>query len=229
MTLNWLSSQGIELKTDDDLANIAIKGGQSYRPFKRRVPGDFSSATFLLCAGVLAGGTITLHGLEMDDPQGDKAVIGILGEMGASIEVTGNSVTVHGGSLKGIDVDMNAIPDALPMLAASACFAVGTTILHNVGQARIKETDRISVMAQELKKLGGDVKELPDGLEIRGTGLKGGCVHGHGDHRVVMACAVAGCAAEGTVTIDTAEAADVTFPGFWDTMMSLGADINFQK
>ncbi|MCE5250033.1 3-phosphoshikimate 1-carboxyvinyltransferase [bacterium] len=225
MTMNWLTSQGIELTTDEAMGKIAIRGGQSYHAFRRRVPGDFSSATFMLCAGVLAGGEVRLHGLEMDDPQGDKEVITILREMGADITVTDEAIIVRGGSLRGTTVDMNAIPDALPMLAACACFAEGTTVLRNVKQARIKETDRIAVMAQELAKLGGDITELPDGLEIRGTGLKGGSVHGHGDHRVVMACAVAGCAADGPVTIDTAEAADVTFPGFWEKIRALGADI----
>ncbi len=124
---------------------------------------------------------------------------------------------------------MNEIPDALPMLAVTACFAEGTTILHNVSQARMKETDRISVMAEELKKLGADVKELPDGLEIKGTGLKSGSVHGYGDHRVVMAMTVAGLAADGRITVDTAESADVTFPDFWKKMRSLGAVIEIKK
>jgi 3-phosphoshikimate 1-carboxyvinyltransferase len=117
---------------------------------------------------------------------------------------------------------MNAIPDAIPVMAVCACFAEGTTVLHNVPQARIKETDRIAVMAAELTKLGADIKELPDGLIIRGTGLRGGRVHGHADHRVVMALALAGFAADSPVTVDTAESADVTYPGFWDMMRSLG-------
>ncbi len=162
----------------------------------------------------------------MDDPQGDKEVINILRRMGATIETTGDSVIVTGGRLKGIEVDMNSIPDAVPMLAVCACFADGTTVLSNVPQARQKETDRIAVMASELGKLGAYVKELPDGLIIQGTGLKGGHVHGYGDHRVVMALTVAGYAVDGSVYVDTAEAADVTFPGFWDSMRSIGAEID---
>ncbi len=229
MTLDWLDSQGIILEIDDKMSHISIKGCQSYKSFGRRIPGDYSSATFPLCATALAGGTVTLKGLEASDSQGDKKVIDILANMGASVKKDKESVTVSGGRLKGINVDMNEIPDALPMLAVTACFAEGKTILYNVSQARIKETDRISVMAEELKKLGADIKEMPDGLEINGTGLKSGRVCGHSDHRVVMAMAVAGLSSDGKITVDTAESADVTFPDFWGNMRSLGALIEINK
>jgi len=225
MTLDWLRSLDVSVDIADDLSLIEIPGGQAYPSFERRIPGDFSTATFLICAGVLAGGRVVLSGLDMDDPQGDKAVIDILRGMGADISVEGNAVVCSGSALTGMDIDMNAIPDAIPMLSACACFAKGTTTLRNVPQARLKETDRIAVMARELGKLGAKVKELPDGLVIEGTGLGGGTVHGHGDHRVVMAMIVAGCAADGPVTVDTAESAGVTFPGFWETLEGLGAKI----
>lgn len=225
MTLNWLAGQGIVPEISSDMSSIKIRGGQSYSAFKKRVPADFSSAAFPLCAGVLAGGTVVLKDLDINDPQGDKEIIYILRKMGASIETSIDGITVRGGTLRGIDIDMNSIPDALPIMAVCACFAEGTTVLQNVPQARIKETDRIAVMARELGKLGADIKELPDGLIIKGTGLRGGRVHGHGDHRVVMALAVAGFASDGTVTVDTAEAASVTYPGFWDAMRSLGGKI----
>ena len=121
---------------------------------------------------------------------------------------------------------MNEIPDALPILAVTACFAEGRTILYNVSQARMKETDRISVMASELTKLGADITEMSDGLEIRGTGLKGGSVKGHGDHRIVMAMTIAGFVSDDKVTVDTAESADVTFPGFWKKIRSIGGRID---
>ncbi|HUT62480.1 MAG TPA: 3-phosphoshikimate 1-carboxyvinyltransferase [Anaerolineae bacterium] len=229
MTLNWLDFLGVSPLIDDNMNYIRIQGRKSYTQFIRKIPGDFSSATFLLCAGVLAGGTISLRGLEMDDPQGDKIVIDILKRMGAHIEIRDDLIIVKGGRLKGIEIDMNSIPDAVPMLAVCACFAGGTTVLANVPQARIKETDRIAVMSVELTKLGANVEELPDGLVIQGTGLKGGHVHGHGDHRVVMALTVAGYAADRPVSIDTAEAVGVTFPRFWETMRSLGAKIEMKS
>ncbi len=225
MTLDWLDSQGIDYEIDDSMTRVSIRGGQAYTSFSREIPGDFSSATFPLCAAALAGGKVILKGLEMNDSQGDKRVIDILEEMGAAVEKSEISITIQGSRLKGVDVDMNEIPDALPMLAVVACFAEGKTVLHNVAQARMKETDRIAVMASELIRLGACVTELPDGLEITGTGLKGGTVRGYGDHRIVMAMAVAGLAAERGITVDTAESADITFPGFWDKMRSLGADM----
>jgi 3-phosphoshikimate 1-carboxyvinyltransferase len=118
--------------------------------------------------------------------------------------------------LTGIDIDLNSAPDALPILAVTACFAAGTTRLLNVPQARIKETDRIAVMAAELKRLGADITELEDGLIITGTGrLSGGTVQGHADHRVIMALAVASLAADGPMEILGTDAVDVTFPDFF--------------
>ncbi|MFC1551400.1 3-phosphoshikimate 1-carboxyvinyltransferase [Candidatus Latescibacterota bacterium] len=225
MTLDWLDSQGISVDIDEQMTHIGIPGNQSFHSFSRTIPGDFSSASFPLCAGALAGGKVVINGLEIDDPQGDKKVIDILTDMGADIETGEKEIVVSGSSLKGIDIDMNEIPDALPVLAVTACFAEGRTVLHNVEQARMKETDRIAVMAAELSKLGADITELPDGLEIKGTGLKGGKVCGHGDHRIVMAMTVAGFAADGKITVDTAESADVTFPEFWKKMRALGGRI----
>ncbi|HRS04863.1 MAG TPA: 3-phosphoshikimate 1-carboxyvinyltransferase, partial [Treponema sp.] len=125
--------------------------------------------------------------------------------------------------LQGQILDLNATPDALPAMAATACFATGTTRLINVPNARIKETDRIAVMASELSRMGASITELPDGLVIEGgRGLSGTEVQGHDDHRVVMALALAGLACQGTTTVDTAEAAAVTYPGFLEL---LGADM----
>ena len=112
---------------------------------------------------------------------------------------------------------------ALPALAVAGCFAAGETRLVNVPQARQKETDRITVMCTELKKLGADVEELPDGLIIRQSTLSGGTVKGYDDHRVVMSMAVAGLRATGPVQVDSAEAMAITFPTFVELMNALGA------
>ncbi len=225
MTLRWLEEQGIDITTADSLTSIHIRGRQGYRAFDRKIPGDFSSAAFPICAGILAGGSVSIKGVEMGDSQGDKEIIRILRNMGANIEVNDDGVLVRGGQLKGMDIDMNSIPDAVPIMAVCACYAKGTTILHNVPQARIKETDRIAVMAAELTRLGADIHELPDGMIIKGSGLMGGRAHGYGDHRVVMALTVAGLASDIPITVDTAESADVTYPGFFDAMALLGAKI----
>jgi len=107
----------------------------------------------------------------------------------------------------------------------TACFAEGKTRLVNVAQARLKETDRISVMREELSKMGADIEELPDGLVIRGRPLRRGAVHGHYDHRVIMALAIAGLALDGETTIHTAEALSVTFPTFVELMNGAGGNM----
>ena len=141
------------------------------------------------------------------------------------MEVEGETVRVRGRGLSGADIDLNQTPDALPMMAVLGCLAKGKTRLLHVPQARIKETDRIAVMAQELKKMRARIEETADGLLIEESELKGTEVHGHGDHRVVMALAVAGLNASGDTKIDTAEAVAVTFPQFADCMVRLGARI----
>ena len=172
--------------------------------------------------------SIVLTGLDMSDPQGDKAVVGMLREMGAEIVEAAEGLVVRGRGLRGAELDLNATPDALPALAVTACFAEGETRLVNVAQARLKETDRIAVMAEELRKMGAEIEERPDGLVIQGSRLHGAEVHGHGDHRVVMALAVAGMYAEGTTTIDTAEAMAVTFPDFAELMQGLGGKVRVE-
>lgn len=222
MTLDWLSRQSIRLE-NHDFRRFVVPGNQSFKAFDRIVPADWSSATFFLVAGAICDADITLTGLDRNDTQGDRAVVDYLQAMGAAVEPTEYSVRVRHGSLKGIEIDLNATPDALPALAVAACFAEGTTRLVNVEEARRKETDRIRVMAAELRKLGIRTEELPDGLVVHGGRIRGGQVEGHDDHRIVMALSLAGLAGTEPVTVTTAEAAAVTFPAFVSLMQSLGA------
>ncbi len=225
ITLDWLDRLGIRYEHDEALTHFSIPGAQSYSAFTRQIPADFSSATFFLCAAAINGGPISLHGLDMTDPQGDKAVVDMLRKMGAEIEERDDELIASGGQLKGAELDLNATPDALPALAVTACFAEGETRLLNVPQARIKETDRIAVMTRELGRMGGRLTELDDGLVIEGSPLRGTDVDGHDDHRVVMALAMAAMGATGTTRISTAEAAAVTFPNFVELMQGIGANI----
>ena len=228
MTMWWLDNQGIEYR-NDDFRKIHIKGGQKYKAFNTVIPGDFSSATFFMVLAAVSEGEFLLENLDMSDPQGDKAVLGYLQEMGAEVRYCENGVIVKGSGLKGIEIDMNATPDALPAMAVAGCFADGETRLVNVPQARVKETDRIHVMCTELAKMGADIEELPDGLVIRKSRLRGCLVDGHGDHRAVMALAIAGLNADGETCITTAEAMDVTFPDFPVLIRECGGDIQFEE
>ena len=224
MTMDWFTSQNIKF-TEENMKYFEVAGGQKYHAFDSTIPGDFSSATFFLCAGALSDKGIFLKGLDMEDSQGDKAVVGILEKMGAKVDISEKGINIHGGSLKGGTFDMNAIPDALPALAVTACFSKGTTHLINVPQARLKETDRIKVMHKELEKMGGRIREVEDGLIIEGRDLRGAKVSGHGDHRVVMALSTAGLFADGETVVDTAESVSITFPGFVELMKGIGGNI----
>ena len=228
MTLKYLDEHNISYE-NEDFQRFHVKGSQQYQAFSKRIAADFSSATFFFCAGAILDADIVLEGLDFQDPQGDKVVVDILRQMGADIQINGMQVNVKPGDLKGIDIDMNAIPDALPALSVVACFAQGRTRLYNVAQARLKETDRIGVMAAELAKLGAQVTEQEDGLTIERTSLHAADLQGHSDHRIVMALSLAGMALKGETTIDTAEAVNVTFPDYAKLMQSLGADIHLSK
>jgi 3-phosphoshikimate 1-carboxyvinyltransferase len=224
MTMWWLDKQRIEY-CNNDFKSLYIKGGQKYRAFNTTIPGDFSSATFFMVLAAISGGEFILKNLDMTDPQGDKKVLDYLREMGAEIRCLDDGIAVRGNKLKGIEIDMNSTPDALPAMAVAGCFAEGETRLLNVPQARLKETDRIRTMLTELGKMGADMEELPDGLIIRKSRLKGCKVSGHDDHRIVMALTVAGLNSEGVTEIDTAESVNVTFPEFPRLVRECGGDI----
>ena len=223
MTLKWLDDQGIKYRISDDLEEVWVKGGQSYKPLDTYIEGDFSSASFFFVAAAIHGTEVTVEGLDKNSTQGDKEILNILEKMGCSIKWNGMAVTVKGPEkLKGGVFDLNAIPDTLPALSVAAAFAEGDTILGNVEQARIKETDRIKVMRENLNELGVEADERRDALIIHGNGsVKGGKAKGYGDHRVIMALAILGTRTEEETEIDDVSAASVTFPTFFDLLESL--------
>ena len=223
MTLKWLDDQGIKYRISDDLEEVWVKGGQSYKPLDTYIEGDFSSASFFFVAAAIHGTEVTVEGLDKNSTQGDKEILNILEKMGCSIKWNGMAVTVKGPEkLKGGVFDLNAIPDTLPALSVAAAFAEGDTILGNVEQARIKETDRIKVMRENLNELGVEADERRDALIIHGNGsVKGGKAKGYGDHRVIMALAILGTRTEEKTEIDDVSAASVTFPTFFDLLEKL--------
>jgi 3-phosphoshikimate 1-carboxyvinyltransferase len=225
ITLDWLRKMKIRFE-QEGYEWFRIFGGQQYHAFDQSIPADFSSATFPLCAAAITGSEVLIKGLDFSDHQGDKVVFEYFAKMGMQIRHTGEGVWVKSTGLQGIDIDMNATPDALPAMAVAGCFASGTTRLLNVPQARIKECDRIAAMATELSKMGASIEELEDGLVIHQSKLTGTNVHGYDDHRLVMSLSIAGLASEGETIVDTAESAKVTFPTFTEDMERLGARFN---
>jgi 3-phosphoshikimate 1-carboxyvinyltransferase len=224
ITLDWLDKQGIQYE-NKGLEWFRVKGGQSYKSFNERIAADFSSATFALAAAAVTGSELKILGLDFNDQQGDKQVFEYLQRMGMKIDRMADGVVVKGDKLKGIEIDMNDTPDALPAMAVIGCFAAGTTKLLNVAQARLKECDRIAAITKELRKMGANIEELSDGLIIHQSKLKGTEVYGYDDHRMVMSLAIAGMASEGNTIIDTAESVSVTYPTFIKDFNALGARI----
>lgn len=228
MTRAWLDEQniGYSYRQEEKKDIYEIKGGQKYHPIDKMIPGDFSSASYLIAAGVLINGEIELQGLDMDDHQGDKRLVYILQEMGAQIEIYKDRLRIYGGKkLHGIIIDANDIPDMVPTLAVVGTQAQGVTEIINVEQARIKETDRIHSMTEGLTKMGAKIEEKKDGLVIYQSPLHGTQVHGYDDHRTVMALSLAGMLADGETIVDTGEAITKTFPNYVEVMQKLGANI----
>ena len=152
----------------------------------------------------------------------------LLRRMGAKVTVDGSSVTVSPGKLKGCEIDIDATPDLLPALAVAAAFAEGDTRFVNGARLRIKESDRLTPCAQLLRDLGGKAEETADSLTVHGTGLTGGNTHGRGDHRIVMAAAIAAVGCTGPVTISGAEAVRKSYPGFFEDYRRLGGTASEQ-
>ena len=225
MTMQWLDELNIKYK-ENGMTTFKIKGNQSYNSFEKSIPADFSSATFPLCAGVILDeSSVLLKGLDLNDSQGDKAVIDMLKDMGANITIGSEGIRVKNNRIDGCELDLNNTPDALPALAVVGCFAEGETRLVNVAQARIKKTDRITAMREELEKMGANIEELDDGLIIRKSHLKGNVVDSRGDHRMAMALSLAGMKASGKTVIKSAESINVTFPSYVKKMKNMGANM----
>ena len=229
MTLAWLKRQNINLKYNKNLTRFHVVGGQQFKPFVETIPGDFSTAAFPLAAAIVTGGGIKIRNLDFKDPQGDKAFVDFARQMGAKIETGPGFASVKPGPVKlhSAELDLNSTPDLLPILSVVAACADGITVLKNVAQARLKETDRIAVMAHELAKMGIQVEEFEDGMAITGGKLKPAHVDSFRDHRVAMSLAIAGMTcgakeAEPTV-IDAAESIAVTYPTFVEDFIRLGA------
>lgn len=226
ITLDWLKRCGISVKYSEDLLHFEIPGNQEYQPFSRVIPADFSTAAFPLGAGVVAGREIRIANLDFDDLQGDKRVFDFVRQMNGDIRFENNEIVVRKSMLQGGIFDLNATPDALPIMAVLGCYAQGETHLVNVPQARLKECDRIACMTRELRKMGAEIEELEDGMIINGGKvLQGALTDSYGDHRIAMALTVAALGAQGNTLIKDGECCQVTYPDFAGDFAKLGVSI----
>ena len=203
-----------------------VPGNQRYRAREYRVERDWSQAAFFLAAGAL-GGELELEGLNPESSQGDRAAEALFAAFGAKIRWQNAVLRVSPGTLRGIEIDAAQIPDLVPALAATAALCGGTTRIYNAERLRIKESDRLSAMADGLNRLGGRAAETADGLLIEGVpGLRGGKAEGYNDHRIVMALAVAALRADGPVTVTDAQSIRKSYPSFFTHYNQLGGNAN---
>jgi 3-phosphoshikimate 1-carboxyvinyltransferase len=229
ITLDLLDAFGISARRTRD--GFSVGGRQRYRlrDGAYTVPGDFSSASYLLAAGAMAGEDgVTVTGV-YPSQQGDEAIVDLLGAMGADIEWDreAGELDVTADRLSGIETSVADTPDLLPTLAVLGATAEGTTRLTDCEHVRYKETDRVAAMADALSTMGASVEETEDELVIEGgdSTLEGATLAGRGDHRIVMALAVAGLAADGETTLTGANHVDVSFPDFFEALAGLGATL----
>lgn len=226
MTMDTLAKFGVKIKRNG--CHFEIKGRQKYvSPGKISVEKDWSNTAFWLAAGAL-GKEITVEGIDLDSLQSDRAILSLIEKMqGKTTDTPLKGITVGKKELNGIRIDASQIPDLVPILAVLACGAQGITVIYNAKRLRLKESDRLKAITDNLSALGADIKETEDGLEIRGgKPLRGGVVQGYNDHRIVMACAVASLLAKGNITIVGAEAVNKSYPGFFADFEALGGKID---
>jgi len=197
-----------------------LPGGQGYLPRDYEIEADASSASYFWAAVAITGGRVTITNLSLESSQGDAAFPEVLGRMGCEVESSPAGLTVRGGPLKGITVDMAAMPDLVPTLAVLAAFAAGDTVITGVAHLRHKESDRLAAVATELAKMGVEVRETDDGLVIRGGAPKGAVIHTYDDHRIAMSFAVAGLKIPG-VAIEDPQCVAKSFPDFWQFFQQL--------
>ncbi len=227
ITLEVLEKMGVEVEETDE--GFTVEGGQTYAADEFRVPGDFSSASYPLAAGAVAGESYV--GNLYPSAQGDSLILDVLERMGASVDWNHDEGVAHvsgdASELTGVEFSAADNPDLTPTVAALGAAAGGETRIVDAEHVRYKETDRLEAMTTELRKMGATVEEERDRLVVDGDAseLVGARVDGRHDHRVVMALAVAALVAEGKTTIETAESVSVSYPGFADDLRALGADV----
>ncbi len=224
MTIDCMRSFGIHVGHNLDLTGFTVKP-QRYQPSSYTVEGDWSSASYLLALGAVAG-AVDVPNLNPESRQGDKEIWCLLREMGAGAMCTRDSVRVRKSKLRPIYKDLSDCIDLLPTMAVLAATADGVSRLKGVARARLKESDRIAAVSEGLARMGIEVKVEHDSLYVTGGKLKSAVIDPKGDHRIAMAFSIPAMLTERTVIKD-AGCVTKTYPEFWETLKSLGGNVTF--
>lgn len=220
ITVSMMKKFGIEITKTDSGYHAEP---QKYIPCDFTVPTDFSSAAFPLVAGGLSG-KVSVKGLDMSDPQGDKKIVDILKMTGCTVDINNDVVTcTQNGRPKACEIDISDVPDLFPIVSVLLSTADGTSRLYGAPQLRFKESDRIESVEKMLTALGADIKGTDDGCIINGVKrLRGGRIDHKGDHRLMMAASIASSVSENPVSMEDDGCWNVSYPGFIEQMRSLG-------
>ncbi len=222
MTLEVMRSFGAKVP-EGDLQQIKIDAGQVYQGTDFHIEPDASAASYFWATAAITGGEVTVNGLSPLALQGDVQFVDCLRQMGCEVTDTPAGIRVRGGTLRGIEVDMNSISDTAQTLSVVALFAEGPTTIRGIGHNRHKETDRIGDLARELRKLGATIEEFEDGLRIIPPAvgkLHGAHIETYNDHRMAMSLALAGLRVPGVVILNP-RCTEKTYPKFFEDFARL--------
>ena len=235
-TTRMLRAMGARIDEDGPVTRVhPLTMEESLRPLRGTLPGDISSSAFLLvAAAIVPGSRITIENVDVNPTR--TGILDVLAEMGASVSI-GNrretfgepvgDITLEAAPLRGIDIGGDMVVrsiDEFPAIAVAAAFADGTTVVRDAEELRYKESDRIAAVVSQLRALGTDVNETPDGFSVRGGTVRGGIARANGDHRLAMSMALCGLRAPAPVTVEGAEILDESFPSFVSSLESLRQD-----
>jgi len=220
ITVEILKRFGVSIYHDSDMNQFFIKGNQLYKPCAYTVEGDWSGAAFMLVAGAI-GGSITVKGLCGQSCQADRAILNVLEEAGAQIDVDENSISVHQRNLKAFQFDATECPDLFPPLVALAANCEGKSTIYGAQRLIHKESNRALALVSEFARLGTEIELHKDKIEVKGAQLKGALISSHNDHRIAMACAVAALKGDGEVAIDRPSCVFKSYPTFFEDLDSV--------
>ena len=220
MTVRMMRERGIDIRETEN--GYSVANGE-YHPAEIRIPGDWTAASYILAAGAL-NGSVTVTGLDTSDLTGDGRIAEVLKDMGADVRLSDGEVTCsRNGRLRAVDMDMSQNPDLFPIMAVLLSTADGTGELSGAPNLRNKETDRIGLVTDMINTLGGDAEATEGGCVIHGRrSLEGGRAEHGGDHRIMMAAAIASLCCEGPVSMDDDGCWNISFPEFPETVSSIG-------
>ncbi len=220
ITLDVMAAFGVRADRED-YQRFRV-GACGYKGCRYRIEGDYSSASYWFAIGAACGGRVAVENLNPGSSQGDLRFLSVLEEMGCSVAWTDRTVILtRSGELSGVEIDMSAMPDAVPTLCAVAAFAGSPTRISGIGHLKYKESDRIAVIVQMLHDAGVEAHAAPDSITVIPGGVRGGTIDPHDDHRIAMAGAVLALGAGG-VTIGSPACVEKSYPGFWETLKELG-------